>query len=82
MTFTKFEGEIPEVTRRRYNKLQLKLKEFVSMNTKAVKVNFRENEYTKPIYGYKSLHNAAKIFCGPVAVTWRNGEIYLVRTDM
>jgi hypothetical protein len=82
MTFTKIEGEISEVIRKPYNKLQLKLKEFVSMNTKAVKVNFRENEYAKPIYGYKSLYNAAKIFCGPVAVIMRNGEIYLVRTDM
>jgi hypothetical protein len=81
MTFTKIEGEIPEVKRGR-NKLLHKLKDFISMNTKVVKVNFREDEYKKPEYGYKSLWDAAKRFCGPVAVIWRNGETYLIRTDM
>ena len=70
MTFTKIEGQIPEGRSRARNKLQRKLEEFVSMNTKIVKVDFRENEYVSPHSGYSSLYKACRIFCGPVKVIW------------
>lgn len=81
MTFTKFEGEIKELIRGKYN-LRYKLEDFISMNTKVVKVNFREGEYKKLEYAYNSLREAAKRACVPVDVMRRNGEIFLIRTDM
>lgn len=80
MKFVTFEGNLP--ARKRMGPVQAYLTEFMNMNVKAVKVEFREDEYKSARYCMTSFWKSARSGCFPIDVRLRNGEVYLVRRDM
>ena len=83
MTLQKYIGEIPEINRaEKNNKMLSIIKDFIAMQTKTATVAFDSDEYTNDICGYRSLSRACKDSCEPVKAVYRQGIIFLVRTDM
>ena len=80
MTFVKVDGELPNKRRRGW--ILSLLEEFMNMNVKTVKVEFREGEYASAGSCQSSFYRSAKRGCFPVDVRIHNGEVYLVRRDM
>lgn len=70
-------SEIPSNWHRPY-KCQGVLEEFLSMHTKAVKLDVGD-EWKDPKSAYGSLSKAAKRFGYPVQVRLVRGEVYLIR---
>ena len=65
---------------RRY--IQSKLKEFMDMNTKYAKVVLEEGEYTSAWTAFSSIKGAVHYAEHPIIVSYRSGDVYLMRTDM
>ena len=85
MTFTKVDypverGKTNERTSRK--NVDAIFDEFMSMNTKAVKINFSMDEYKNSRSAFQSFYKAAVYLKYPIEVLHRMGEVYLVRTDM
>lgn len=62
--------------------VQLKVEEFIAMNTPFARVDYTREEYRSPIGCANSLSRACDRCGFPAYATMRNGEVYLVRTDM
>lgn len=79
MKFTEMKDGLPK---RDYNKLEPYLKEFVRMNVAVARVDLEEREYKSPKVARSVLDIACKRHGVPVKAKIRNGNVYLVRTDM
>lgn len=83
MVLHKYLDDLPKSERRNENlKLQPVLEQFIAMQTKIAKVIFDTDEYSDIRNGYRCLHKACRTSCQPIKAVWRNGEVFLVRTDM
>ena len=76
------EAEIEERPVRTYKKLKAELKRFISMNIKSARVIYTEAEYSCSTSARKALSEAAKMHSLPIKALMRNGNVYLIRTDL
>lgn len=67
---------------KRYNKLEMELKEFMNMNTRVVEVSLSEGEYKSVTSAQASVVKAIKRYALPIKAVVRKHTLYLVRTDM
>lgn len=67
---------------KRYNKLEMELKEFMNMNTRVVEVSLSEGEYRSVTSAQASVGKAIKRYALPIKAVVRKYTLYLVRTDM
>lgn len=79
MKFTVVE-ELPN--KKEYNPLGNYLKEFMRMNVKIARVDLNEHEYATPSVAARTLSTSIKRRALPIKAHERDGEVYLVRTDM
>ena len=79
MNFIECKDGLPRIER---NRLKYVFMEFMRMNIKVAKVDFKEREYKNTTIAYHTLHRACKRHAVPITVRMRNGEVYMVRTDM
>ena len=75
------ENEIPR-GKKSMHKLEAELNEFMAMNVMCVRVAFTELEYKTATTCYSSLSKAIKRYALPIRAFTRNGNLYLMRTDM
>lgn len=59
-----------------------KAEEFIAMNTPFARVDYTREEYRTPMGCLHSMSDACDKGGFPAYATMRNGEVYLVRTDM
>ena len=84
MTLIELE-ELPETERRvvtEYNSCKDYLNKFMAMNVKVAWVLFGPDEYANVTSAYGSFTRSCHRFGFPVTAYIRNGDLYLVRTDM
>lgn len=74
--------EIKEVPSRHNNKVESYLTEFMQMNTPVVRVELAPAEYVSAYSAANSFRKAIKRLRAPVKSAVRNGQLYLIRTDM
>ena len=73
--------KIPEVVRKRKNKLQEFIKEFMAdEKINKAKVEIKPGEYKRPWTAYQCLWNAVKISGENCKCIYRKGEIFLIKT--
>jgi hypothetical protein len=83
MTLHKYLDDLPKLERWRENlKIQPILDAFIAMQTKIAKVVFDKDEYRDRYTGYRVLNKCSTDSCLPIKAVYRNGEVFLVRTDM
>lgn len=75
--------KLPEEGKRNAYKKPIEwLDEFMKMNTRYAKLEYRKDEYTGAFAAQSALSRTA-YRCGyPIKVRQINGELYLIRTDM
>lgn len=77
--------ELPETERRLerdHKDMRSYLEQFMSMNTKVAWVIFEPHEYATVASARATLNRACRNYGYPIDVFVRNGDLYLVRTDM
>ena len=62
--------------------LKSKLEQFMGMRVKIAKLVLDDCDYVCPTSAYCSFTDACEYWALPIDVKMRNGEVYLVRTDM
>ena len=83
MEFVKVDG-IPESQRNRaaHFSLKSKLERFLAMNVQYARVDYTRDEYSSPTGALHSLSACCNMYDFPAYAILRNGDIYLIRTDM
>lgn len=83
MKFIKVEG-LPKIRKHKITcaEMQAQFDEFMNLNTKICKVEFKENEYSTTMSARNTLHTSAKRYGYPIKVVTRNDVIYFVRLDI
>ena len=76
--------ELPKKATRTGKKGELKtrLDQFMDMRVKIAKLILDDCDYICPVSAYASYADACEYWAFPIDVKMRNGEVYLVRTDM
>lgn len=83
MKFVKVES-LPE-SNMRYTpmyKVEARIREFMNMNIKIARVEYKEDEYKNVKTAYQGFKKACKRYAAPVDVRTINKELYLIRRDM
>lgn len=65
-----------------YKKLKNDLEEFMRMNVKSARVVYTKAEYVCATSAKASLRIAARRYSLPIKALMRNGNVYLIRTDL
>ena len=65
-----------------YKKLKNELETFMRMNVKTAKVIYTKSEYSCATSAGASCRRGAKYIGLPIKVNVRNGNVYLIRTDL
>lgn len=76
--------ELPKIKRHKYSyaEMQAKFEEFMKLNVRLAKVEFREGEYSSIISARNVMARSAATHGFPIKVMMRNYEVYLERLDM
>lgn len=70
------------VPKRDYFKLKAMFDEFMALNVKVVKLELDEGDYASVYVAMHTIGKSAKTHGYPVKTSVRNGEVYMIRTDM
>lgn len=63
-------------------KIKGKIEEFMRMNVKIARVDFRDGEYVSSYSAYVSLRDCIERHCFPITVHHLQGQVYLCRRDI
>lgn len=61
---------------------EAEIREFLSMNTEAVKVIIGRSEFKNSMSAHQALNNAVKRYQAPIRVVSVDNDIYLIRKDI